>query len=230
MPPLVILFPSPSAIFLPALSIIFWHEKDCGLVSRHKVYYIWAGSWNKVLSNEFTLQCEMKSICSLLKCKEVFHHLFKSSVCPDRRHFCTNACNSGKKEIMFSEGQIFIDKTLIKAKVLRGILNILNQRWTSYILSRHSRVRRLPLCRKLLCPKYATASWTAYQFKGLQSSTHVMLFFLLFFQARKIQQQYEINHNVLYQPLWEIARKRAVMTGGLGAWKNGARCHKANSL
>lgn len=59
MAPLVILFLSPCAVLLPALSIIFWHKKDCGLASRHRVYYVWTGSWNKgeSISYQTTLLC-----------------------------------------------------------------------------------------------------------------------------------------------------------------------------
>lgn len=59
MAPLVILFLSPCAVLLPALSIIFWHKKDCGLASRHRVYYVWTGSWNKAesISYQTTLLC-----------------------------------------------------------------------------------------------------------------------------------------------------------------------------
>lgn len=59
MAPLVILFLSPCAVLLPALSIIFWHKKDCGVASRHRVYYVWTGSWNKgeSISYQTTLLC-----------------------------------------------------------------------------------------------------------------------------------------------------------------------------
>lgn len=52
------------------------------------------------------------------------------------------------------------------------------------------------------------------RFKGYDAPP--LFFFCFFLSARKIQQQYEINHNVLYQPLGDIARKRAVITRGLG--------------
>lgn len=69
-------------------------------------------------------------------------------------------------------------------------------------------------------------------FLSLKSSQVLSLFSIsyFFFSARKIQQWYEINHNVLYQPLGDITRKRAVVTRGLALWKNGSWCHKANSL
>lgn len=66
---------------------------------------------------------------------------------------------------------------------------------------------------------------------SLKSSQVLPLFFSYFsLTGRKIQQWGEINHNVLYRPLGDVTRKRAVMTRGLALWKNGSWCHKANSL
>lgn len=63
------------------------------------------------------------------------------------------------------------------------------------------------------------------RFKGYKAPP---LFFFSF--CKKNTTGVRINHNVLYQPLGDIARKRAVITRGLGVWKNGSWCHKANSL
>lgn len=66
----------------------------------------------------------------------------------------------------------------------------------------------------VFCPKYATASGSAHQLEELSGSAPVFLSYFSL-MGRKIQQWCEINHNVLYWPLGDITRKKAVTTRGL---------------
>lgn len=141
----------------------------------------------------------------------------------------------GKKTFLFFLRVKF--KQQIKGNLLKVIFNVLCQWWANFFPVKTNLGGQVALC--FLAESCAALNMRAHPEKTLSgwraTRLHPCFFFFpfsFFFspRARKIQQQFEINHNVLYQSLGDSARKRAVITRGLVGWKNGSRCHKANSL
>lgn len=151
MAPLVILFLSPCAISLPALSIIFWHEKDVVQLRDTKfiMYELEAETkWLMFNSYQISLLCiGGESIETLFNvAKRPFHH-FLARVLFGQKTICKTLFSFVRLKDWerFSEDEIWKREEInTEKKVLKVIMNILCQRWANYLLWKQRKVGRLP--------------------------------------------------------------------------------------
>lgn len=183
MAPLVILFLSPCAVLLPALSIIFWHKKDCGLASRHRVYYVWTGSWNKAESISY----QTTLLCIWVETTMTFEHFWLIKKVSD--------C---KTETEINFGLVIMTFFLRCKQIKVEILNVTEYGLTNDFLLEQCWVGKLPhgffwqgVGRKQHCSKY----------KRDQSGLRAYRAPPFFLSYKKNTAAVEINHNVRYQPL-----------------------------